>query len=159
MITASEYQDASRFLIYFDQKQRLALKKISQLATRKVKIKLTNINLELEIKFQPQDTYSKDSKNIKSRFVLVQTIVNQLWRVWHRWYFPTLLLRQKWHEEKRNLAIGDVCLLKDLNSIRGEWRICQVSNVFPDQKGKFVMLKLLSNPNNLILVHIWLPNL
>ena len=69
--------------------------------------------------FQPQDDYSKDSKNLKSRFVLVQTIVNQFWRVWQRWYFPTLQLRQKWHVERRNVAIGDVCMLKDSNMYRG----------------------------------------
>ena len=49
-ITASEYQDALRILIYFDQKRRLALKKSSQLVTKKVKMKLTNLNLEFEIR-------------------------------------------------------------------------------------------------------------
>ena len=27
-------------------------------------------------------------------------------------------------------------MLKDLNTHRGEWRICQVTNVFPDKNGK-----------------------
>ena len=48
MITASRYQDVLRFLTYFDQRQRLASMKSS-----KVKMKLTNINLEFEIMFQP----------------------------------------------------------------------------------------------------------
>ena len=45
-ITSSEYQDALKFFIYFDQKQRLDLKKNSQLVTRKVKVQLTNIDLK-----------------------------------------------------------------------------------------------------------------
>ena len=27
-------------------------------------------------------------------------------------------------------------MLKDLNTHRGEWRICKVTNVFPDNRGK-----------------------
>ena len=96
VITASKYQDALRFLIYFDQKKRLALKKSSQLVTRKVKMKLINLNLEFETTFQPLDTYSEGAKQIKSRWVLMQTIVDQFWRVWYRWHFPSLSSRQKW---------------------------------------------------------------
>ena len=33
------------------------------------------------------------------------------------------------------MKIDDVCLLKDSDAFRGEWRICRVSNVFPDEKG------------------------
>ena len=37
--------------------------------------------------------------------------------------------------EKQNLWIGDVCLSKDSSTVQGEWRICQVSSVFPDENG------------------------
>ena len=76
----------------------------------------------------------------------MQTIVDQFWRVWHRWYFPTLLLRQKWHVERRNVAIGDVCMLKDSNTHRGEWRICKVTNVFPDNRGKVSNVEVVVTP-------------
>ena len=49
-------------------------------------------------------------------------------------YFPTLLVRQKWHHQRRNLKVGDLCKLKDSNAWRGEWRICKVVNVYPDSK-------------------------
>ena len=67
--------------------------------------------------------------------MLVQSIVDQFWKVWVKWYFPTLLIRQKWHVDRRNVAVGDVCMLKDSNAYRGEWRICRVTNVFPDGYG------------------------
>ena len=51
-------------------------------------------------------------------------------------YFPTLLIRQKWHTEKRNLSVGDVCMLRDTNCFRGEWRLCRVSEVYPDNHGR-----------------------
>ena len=48
-VTAKEYQDALKFLIYFDQSRRLNIRKGTQLVTRKVTVKLLNINLEYEI--------------------------------------------------------------------------------------------------------------
>ena len=36
---------------------------------------------------------------------------------------------------KRNLSVGDVCLLRDSNALRGEYRMCQVIRVFPDEDG------------------------
>ena len=51
-------------------------------------------------------------------------------------YFPTLLIRQKWHTEKRNLMLGDICLLKDPNVFRAEWRLCEVVETFPDDSGQ-----------------------
>ena len=31
--------------------------------------------------------------------------------------------------------VGDVCILKESNAFRGEWRLCKVSKVFPDRRG------------------------
>ena len=50
--------------------------------------------------------------------------------VWTNLYFPTLLRRQKWHHLERNLCIGDVCIVKDRNALRGEWKHARVSDVF-----------------------------
>ena len=58
-------------------------------------------------------------------------------------YFPTLLRRQKWHYTERNLKIGDVCVMKDSNAVRGEWRRCRVSDVFPDQQGDVRNVKVI----------------
>ena len=32
------------------------------------------------------------------------------------------------------MEIGDICLLRDSNMIRGDWRLCEVVDVFPDSK-------------------------
>ena len=86
--------------------------------------------------FQSQDVFEEDPKNFPTRFHLVQAITNQFWRVWIKLFFPSLLIRQKWHTEVRNLEVGDVCLLQDLNALRGEWRLAIVSHVYPDEHGK-----------------------
>ena len=42
--------------------------------------------------------------------------------------------------------IGDVCMLKDANAYRGEWRICMVTNVFPDDNGKVRNVEVMVKP-------------
>ena len=97
--------------------------------------------------FQPEeDSYTDDPRAIRSRFLLVQSIVDQYWKTWMKWYFPTLLLRQKWHTDKRNVAVGDICVLKDSNAFRGEWRLCKVTNVFPDERGKVRNVEVMVKP-------------
>ena len=96
--------------------------------------------------FQSLENHSDDPKQFQSRFVLVQSIVDQFWKVWMKWYFPTLMLRQKWHIDRRNVSAGDVCVLKDANAYRGEWRMCKVTRVFPDNKGKVRNVEVMVKP-------------
>ena len=86
--------------------------------------------------FQKKIDYDIDPDSDKTRFLLVQKITNQFWKVWTKLFFPTLLRRPKWHYEKRNLCVGDVCVLKDSNALRGEWRLCRVKETLPDDDGK-----------------------
>ena len=86
--------------------------------------------------FQSDQVFTDDPKAAKTRFLLVQAITAQFWKVWMKIYFPSLLVRQKWHTEKRNLVVDDICHLREENAFRGEWRLCKVSKVFPDNDGK-----------------------
>ena len=85
--------------------------------------------------FEAKDAFDQGSKLDRDRFQLTQRIIKQFWDVWIKNYFPTLLVRKKWHYKQRNLRVGDVCFLQDSNSVRGEFRRCRVSKVFPDSKG------------------------
>jgi hypothetical protein len=51
-------------------------------------------------------------------------------------YFHTLVVRQKWHTEKRNVQVGDVVLLQDSNNIRGQWKLAQIVEATPGMDGK-----------------------
>ena len=64
--------------------------------------------------FQPDGELVEDPKQFKNRFLFIQVIVEQFWRTWMKLYFPTLVLRQKWHTNKRNVCIGDIVSIKDL---------------------------------------------
>ena len=76
----------------------------------------------------------KEGSNFE-KFLLVQKIADQFWEVWMRSYFPTLLRREKWHYLRRNLSVGDVCLMRNTNALRGDYRMCRVTRVFPDEYG------------------------
>ena len=63
-----------------------------------------------------------------------------------RLYFPSLVIRQKWHVDKRNLCVGDVCVVKDSNAIRGEWRMARVTEVYPDRHKKVRNVEIMVKP-------------
>ena len=96
--------------------------------------------------FQPNQVFTDDPKAARTRFLLVQSITAQFWKVWMKIYFPSLLVRQKWHTEKRNLMVNDICVLKEQNAFRGEWRLCRVSQVFPDNDGKIRNVEVMVKP-------------
>ena len=72
----------------------------------------------------------------KRRFIFIQKLVDAYWTKWNRFYFPTLLVRQKWHSARRNIMIGDVVLIQDSNAIRGNWKMAKVFKTFTDDDGK-----------------------
>ena len=84
--------------------------------------------------FEAKVPYDGGLTSITSRFIKVQRITDQFWKTWQKLYFPTLLVRQKWHHLKRNLCVGDICKLKESNTLRGDWRLCKVVQVYPDEK-------------------------
>ena len=83
--------------------------------------------------FQSKIDFKRDPNSDRTRFLLVQKITSQFWKVWTKTFFPTLLRRPKWHQEKRNMKVDDICLLKDSNAFRGEWRKCRVVTTMPDE--------------------------
>ena len=76
------------------------------------------------------------------RFRFVQSIVNSFWLKWTRHYFHSLIIRQKWHHEKRNMKSGDIVMIQDSNAIRGNWRLGRVKDVLPSNDGKVRRVKV-----------------
>ena len=64
-----------------------------------------------------------------------------------RFYFPSLIVRQKWHVEHRNLCVGNIVLIQDSNALRGQWKMGKVSNVYPgsDKKVRNVEVEYKNN--------------
>ena len=77
---------------------------------------------------------------------MVQAVTKQFWNVLTKLYFPTLIIRQKWHTSRRNVAKDDVVLVRDSNLMRGEWRLGRVSACYPDAKGCVRNVEILVKP-------------
>ena len=74
--------------------------------------------------------------NLLTKFSIVQDISNQFWQKWCELCAPALVIQRKWHTAHRNLQPGDVVIMADKNSLRGQYRIAMVKNVFPGSDGK-----------------------
>lgn len=78
----------------------------------------------------PPGMYNTDASLVKC-FKYVEEVINCFWKKWTRDFFPTLIVRTKWHVEKRNVQPGDVVLVKDSNAVRGKWKLAQVLTAVP----------------------------
>ena len=72
----------------------------------------------------------------KYRFDCIQGIVGRFWKKWALEVFPSLVLRPKWHVQRRNVEKGDVVLIQDGNAVRGEWKLGILTKTFPSDDGK-----------------------
>ena len=74
--------------------------------------------------------------SLHARVMLVQGVVDNFWKAWTRLYAPTLVQQSKWlHQEPRGIRLGDVVIVPDSNTLRGEYRLARVVKVVPSRDG------------------------
>ena len=74
-----------------------------------------------------------ETSSLRQRFGFIQGIINRFWKKWTVDYFPSLIVRQKWHTSVRDVKKGDVVLVADSNS---------VTKTFPGKDGKVRKVEL-----------------
>ena len=57
-------------------------------------------------------------------------------------YLSTLNTRNKWNEEKGNIAPGDVVLMVDPGNSRGHWPLSRIQEVLPGPDGKVKVVRV-----------------
>ena len=65
-----------------------------------------------------------------------QALTDQFWRRWLREYLPGLACRPKWRSESRSLAVGDLVLIVENGSPRGQWPLGRVTETVPGPDGR-----------------------
>ena len=70
------------------------------------------------------------------RLAICQEIVQRFWKVWQQRYFYTLIIRQQWYTEVRNLKEGDIVIVRNANQIRGKWQMAMVIDAQPGKDGR-----------------------
>ena len=71
----------------------------------------------------------------RQRWKLVQSLADQFWKRWRKEYIPTLRLRPKWHQNRRNFEVGDMVLVIDGDCPRGSWPNALIENTYPSKDG------------------------
>lgn len=86
---------------------------------------------------------------LKRQWRIAQRLADQYWRRWVKEVLPDLLPRQKWHEEHRNLQVGDLVLVADPNAPRNHWARGIVQEVRPGTDGR-VRTALIKTKSNVL---------
>ena len=83
-----------------------------------------------------QQQIQLDVKDLyRSQWKRVQHLVDAFWLKWKREFLQTLQPRKKWFNEKNNLQIGDVVLMRDNDVERTSWPIAKEVKVFQSNDG------------------------
>lgn len=69
------------------------------------------------------------------------------WKRWDQEYLPWLQERQRWHEKKKSLKVGDIVVIMDASAPDGSWPLARVLEVFPDRQGLVRSVKLQRKSN------------
>ena len=87
----------------------------------------------------PGADYSFQNLDLKdayrSNWKHVQVLAEEFWRKWQVEYVHSLQPKRKWTKVTPNLQVGDVVLLKTLDSPRGQWPLGMVEKTFPGSDG------------------------
>ena len=79
--------------------------------------------------FQSADLYSR------KRWRRVQHLANEFWSRWRKEFLLEKQQRQKWTQDRKNLQIDDIVIMKEDNVPRSEWKLARVSSVYPSADG------------------------
>lgn len=92
----------------------------------------------------PPGLFKKEDSYLRRRWRQLQYVADVFWSRWRKEYLVLLNERQKWHNIKRNLKVGDIVLVTDLSLPRNQWPLARVIEIFPDNKGlvRSVILKV-----------------
>ena len=77
----------------------------------------------------PADIYTR------RRWRRVQYLSDQFWLRWRREYLQNLQTRSKWTQPRRDLAVGDLVLLRDKETHRNYWPLGRVISAIRSEDG------------------------
>eukprot|EP00079_Xenopus_tropicalis_P024746 XP_012817710.2 PREDICTED: uncharacterized protein LOC100485864 [Xenopus tropicalis] len=66
----------------------------------------------------------------------VQNLADTFWKRWKREYLSNLQSRRKWTQNRPNIQVGDVVLVKDSQESRNEWPVGLIINTLPSRDGR-----------------------
>ena len=89
--------------------------------------------------FQQADMYCR------RRWRRVQHVCNEFWQRWQKEYLQNLQQRSKWLQDKRNIEVGDVVLIKEQDMVRNNWKLAKVTKTYKGTDEKVRSCDLLTS--------------
>lgn len=91
----------------------------------------------------PEPDYINSKISYLNRWQIIQKMLQQFWKRWHREYLCRLQQRPKWLLPTKNFQINDLCLIKEDNMPPTKWRMCRIIQLHPglDDKVRVVTVK------------------
>ena len=83
----------------------------------------------------PDDTNLAGHLKKSERYELIQQVTKDFWSRWVAEVTPEAVIRQKWHESRRNLQPGDVVLIHDKTPLKGKYLLAVVDSVNMSRDG------------------------
>jgi len=80
--------------------------------------------------------------NPKKRWRRVQELIRHYWHRWMREWLPSLSPRQKWFKIRKDVKPGDVVLVISPDTVRGQWPLGRILEVYPGKDGKVRTVKV-----------------
>ena len=84
----------------------------------------------------------RGTRNPQHIVEFVQQKLDTFWRRWTRNVFASLVHRKMWNAEKRTVRVDDKVIMEDSNSVRGNWAIGRIINVYPRMDGRVRNVKI-----------------
>ena len=86
--------------------------------------------------YRNRNTNIRSARQVSGRMRMVEVTFAKWWRMWYDQVWESLLPLKKWKEEKTNLAVGDLVLLKYSSKYSTpQYRYAIVLRVHPDAHG------------------------
>ena len=98
----------------------------------------------------PPGVFSEQDQYCQRRWRQIQYLANIFWKRWHREYLITLQQRHKWSYVSRNLKMGDLVLLTEENTHRGQWPLGRVTRVHKAKDGHVRSVEIKTKTSSLI---------
>ena len=77
----------------------------------------------------PDNTEFVENMPMSARFRLVHHITTNFWKRWSAEVSPGLVVRQKWHNKNRNIAVGDVVLICEPSKLKAKYKLGVIDSV------------------------------
>ncbi|MCG7865422.1 MAG: hypothetical protein JAY74_03510 [Candidatus Thiodiazotropha taylori] len=100
------------------------------------------LTMKTKIILPPPGNFQKTSLYCRKYWRRTQYLVNEFWMRWRDEFLQNLQARRKWVSPKRNLAVGDIVLLKDDNQSRNLWQLARVTETFASDDGLIRKVKI-----------------